>query len=105
VRICLCRLAHQAQETEMKIIRWLINVVCAITISMVFLYFSISMAILAFIVMGGLTPGQPMYFDANTPTLWQVLGFQLTCMAIMASCFFLRAKIGQKNDFKFLKKN
>lgn len=89
----------------MKTMRWLVNVVCAITISMVFLYFSISMAILAFIVMGDLTPGQPMYFDATTPTLWQVLAFQLICMAIMASCFFLPAKIGQKNDFNFLRKN
>ncbi len=89
----------------MKTIRWLVNVGCAITIVMVFLYFSISLAILAFIVMGDLTPGQPMYFDANTPTLWQVMAFQLICMAIMASGFFLRSKIGQKNDFKFLRKN
>lgn len=88
----------------MKLVRWLVNVVCAITISIVFLYFAISLAVLAFIVMGDLTPGQPMYFDAVTPEIWQVLAFQLVCLALMAACFLARSKIGLKNDFRFLKK-
>ena len=88
----------------MNTIRWLVNVACAVTISMVFLYLSISLVVLAFIVMGDLIPGQPMYFDTLTPQLWEVLIFQVFCAAILALCFFLRAKIGLKNDLRWFVK-
>lgn len=88
----------------MNAIRWLVNVACAITISIVFLYFAISLAVLAFIVMGDLKPGQPMYFDAVTPKIWQVLVFQVFCLAILACCFIVRKKVGLKNDLGFLRK-
>ena len=87
----------------MKAIRWIVNALCAALICMVFLYFVISLAILGFIVFGVLTPGQPMYLDAATPSVAGVLKFQLISLAALTVCLFLRAKIGQKNDFRFLK--
>lgn len=89
----------------MNLLRWIVNFLCAAVLSLVFLYLVISIAILFFIFTGSLTPGAPMYVDATTPTVRSILLFQFFSLVVMSVCFFIRAKFGQKNDFRFLRKS
>ncbi|MES2412291.1 MAG: hypothetical protein V4614_00715 [Pseudomonadota bacterium] len=89
----------------MNALRWIVNFLCATVISFVFLYLVISLAILFFIATGSLTPGQPMYMDSTTPPVGSILMFQLSACVVLGCCFLVRKRFGQKNDFRFLRKN
>jgi len=83
-----------------KVIRWFINFSLAVIALITGLYFTISVAVLFFIVSGKLTVGQLMYIDLITPKISSLLVFQAICITIISTCFFIRAKIGKKDDFK-----
>jgi hypothetical protein len=86
----------------MKIIRGITNFVCATIVAIIFLYFVISVAMLLFIFTGQLTVGQPMYIDMMTPSITNILKFQLVCILMISVCVLIRVKVGKKYDFKFL---
>ena len=86
----------------MKIVRWIINSICATIIIFVGLYFVISVAISIFILSGKLTVGQPMYSEMVTPSLLSLFIYQATSTAILIVCVLIRAKVGKKYGFRFL---
>jgi hypothetical protein len=55
----------------------------------------VSLCVLYFKLTGRLTDG-PMFFDLETPTYGALLLFQSVCVAILAACFFTRAKLLRK---------
>jgi hypothetical protein len=63
----------------------------------------VSFAISFFIVTDQLTVGQPMYHEMVTPSLAGLLLNQAISIAILMVCILIRAKVGKKYDFKFLR--
>jgi hypothetical protein len=87
----------------MRLIRWLVNFLAATVAAFVSFYFVISICILFFRLTGLLSDG-PMYRDLQTPTYAGLFKFQAICMAIISACLALRIRLGQKNDFSFLRR-
>lgn len=88
----------------MHIILRLVNAACAFIASISLLYLVISSCILVFILAGTLVPGQPMYMDAKTPSLFDTMEFLLACLAVVVACIYVRFKLGKKNDLAFFQR-
>ena len=59
----------------MGIIRRVARFFCSTAVVIVGIYTAIALAVAVFIATGKLVPGEIMFYDSNTPTLWQTLLF------------------------------
>lgn len=90
------------QINEMQLNKWFTNFLTAVVILFVSLYFVISICVLIFKLTGKLQDG-PMIFDLFVPSYPVLFLFQGGCLAILAACFYVRGKYGQKDDLFLLR--
>lgn len=77
----------------MNVAKWVANFIVGAIVLFVGLYFVISLCIAFFKITGQLVEGQPMFFDAQTPTWTGLIIFQIVSVTILGICFFLRGKL------------
>jgi hypothetical protein len=76
-----------------RLLTWLARFVIGTVVSIVTLYFVISLAVAYFKLTGRIVEGQRMYLDMYTPTWAGLLEFQAACVAILVVSLFLRSRL------------
>lgn len=87
----------------MRIVRNVVNIVGALIIGIITMYFSVSVCITLFLVFGVLDRNFSVPGEFTIPSLLALSCFQFVCIFIVSCLVFVRAKIGKKYDFQFLR--
>jgi len=86
----------------MTVIRWITNFLFGFIACIVGIYFVASLVTSYYVLTGRLRVGEPFYIDSLTPSLNELLIFQIACIGIILFCIAVRTYFGKKYDFKFL---